>query len=46
LNEFDKRFANNEISLIKKLDFIFWVAGKFWETETEYFKNKEKIKEK
>ena len=28
VNEFDKKFKNNQLSYTKKLDFIFWTAGK------------------
>ena len=37
LKTFDERFEGTQIHKIKKLDFIFWITGKFFESEQNYF---------
>jgi hypothetical protein len=40
LKVFDLRFNKIEMSEEKKLDFMLWTTGKFFNSEIEYFKNR------
>ena len=44
LKMFGNRFNYVEISEVKKLDFIYWVTGRFFSSENDYFKKKNAVR--